>query len=449
MFDEDFQTVSANRLCDPDKYGTSMDQFFLFSCATWVLLMQVGFAFLETGTVSAKNATHVLFKNTFDLVIGALGFFACGYGIAYGDGTAFMGLNKFFLIGVDVCDFGFYFFQFTFAAAATTIVSGAVAGRTSIFAYIAYSVFVTTIVYPFVVHWAWTDNGWLHVGDGVHGYRDFAGSGVVHVVGGTCALVGIKIIGPRRDRIRNGVLIDLQPHSVPLLVLGGLILVVGFLAFNAGSALRVDDQTGAHGIAIAVSLVSTMLSAAGGGFCTVVLHYYRDGTLNIVACINGLLAGCVASCAGADVLQPWAALVIGIVAGALYQCGSHRMVKMGLDDACDAVAVHLCAGCWGVIARPLFQQRLGVFTAWDKDSGARLAWNLLGLVVIICWSAVASGSLFLLLKWKDAIRVPVESEIAGHGFEHGQSAYHELESEQFSLYTKSLAPRKHDLRHMA
>eukprot|EP00049_Salpingoeca_infusionum_P016430 m.335661 g.335661 ORF g.335661 m.335661 type:complete len:511 (-) comp16076_c0_seq46:183-1715(-) len=429
-------------VCDPERYGTSLDQFFLFSCAIWVLMMQVGFAFLEAGTVSAKNATHVLFKNTFDIIIGAIGFFICGYAIAYGDGTSFIGLNKFFLIGVDVCDYGFYFFQYTFAAAATTIVSGAVAGRTSITAYVAYSIFVTSIVYPVIVHWTWTSEGWLSSGKDGIGYMDFAGSGVVHAVGGTCALVGIKIIGPRRDRIRNGVLIDLQPHSIPLLVLGGLMLVVGFFAFNAGSALSIDDATGASGVSIAIALVSTIMSAAGGGFCAVILHHYRDGTLNIVACINGMLAGAVASCAGADVLQPWAALVVGIVSGAVCQYVSAKMVQLGLDDACDAVAVHLGAGSWGVIARPLFQARVGVFHAWDATSALQLAWNIVGLVVIIAWSAAATGFLFMLLKWKNMVRVPVEDELAGHGGEHGQSTYYELESHQFALYSKSLAPRK-------
>eukprot|EP00049_Salpingoeca_infusionum_P012177 m.219615 g.219615 ORF g.219615 m.219615 type:complete len:481 (-) comp15116_c1_seq7:72-1514(-) len=429
-------------VCDTELQGTSIDQFFLFACASWVLLMQLGFAFLEAGTVSAKNTTHVLFKNTLDVVIGAVAYFVCGFAFAYGDGTAFAGANKFFLIGVDACDFGFYFFQYTFAAAATTIISGAVAGRTSVVAYISYSVIITAFVYPIIVHWAWSTNGWLKVGNGEIGFQDYAGSGVVHVVGGTCALVGILLIGPRRDRIRNGVLVDLQPHSIPLLVLGGLVLTVGFLGFNAGSALRIDDETGEQGVIVATALVSTIVSAAGGGLCSVVLHFFGDGTLNIVACINGLLAGSVAVCAGADVVQPWAALVIGILAGAVFHFGRRLVVRLGLDDACDAVAVHLGAGMWGVIARSLFAERVGVFHAWDKTSGLQLGWNVLGLIVIIAWSGGTAGTMFYLLKKKGLARVSAEAELAGlDGFEHGQSAYIGVESKRLSLYTQSLSSK--------
>eukprot|EP00049_Salpingoeca_infusionum_P012169 m.220332 g.220332 ORF g.220332 m.220332 type:complete len:448 (-) comp15116_c1_seq56:317-1660(-) len=431
--------------CDPEQFGTSIDQFFLFSCAAWVFLMQLGFSFLEAGTVSAKNATHVLFKNTLGIIIGAVAYFVCGYAFAFGEGTSFVGANKFFLIGVNACDFGFYFFQYSFAAVATTILSGAVAGRTSVIAYIAYSVIVPAFVYPIVAHWAWSADGWLGIGDGEVGYHDHAGSGVVHAVGGMCALVAILIIGPRRDRLRNGVLVDLQPHSIPLLVLGGLVLLVGFLGFNAGSALRIDDETGEQGVIVATALVATIVSAAGGGLCSVVLHFFGDGTLNIVACINGLLAGAVASCAGADVIQPWAALVIGILAGAVFHLTSKLVVRLGLDDACDAVAVHLGAGIWGVIARALFAERVGVFHAWDKDSGLRLGWNLLGLVVIMAWSGGVCGLMFYVLKKKKIVRVSPEAEIAGlDGFEHGQSAYMGVESKRLNLYTQSLAPQKQD-----
>eukprot|EP00049_Salpingoeca_infusionum_P012164 m.220080 g.220080 ORF g.220080 m.220080 type:complete len:365 (-) comp15116_c1_seq39:4178-5272(-) len=353
-------------ICDPAEFGTSIDQFFLMVCAQWVLGTQIGYAFVEAGSISAKNVGHVLLKYLLGIIASLIAYSSSGYAFSFGVGSAFFGASEFLMLGLNACNFAFYLFHLALAATTTTIISRAAAGRTSLLAHVLLSMFITAIVYPMTAHWAWSTNGWLKVGNGEIGFQDYAGSGVVHVVGGTCALVGILLIGPRRDRIRNGVLVDLQPHSIPLLVLGGLVLTVGFLGFNAGSALRIDDETGEQGVIVATALVSTIVSAAGGGLCSVVLHFFGDGTLNIVACINGLLAGSVAVCAGADVVQPWAALVIGILAGAVFHFGRRLVVRLGLDDACDAVAVHLGAGMWGVIARSLFAERVGVFHAWVR-----------------------------------------------------------------------------------
>jgi Amt family ammonium transporter len=362
----------------------------------------------------------VLYKNLCDTIIGAIIFYFLGYGFAFGgDGNDFIGGEGFALNSVPECDYAMFFFQFTFAATAVTIVSGAVAERCTVSTYVTYSMYITGFVYPVVVYWVWSGNGWLWEGasdnDDV-GYRDFAGSGVVHMTGGAAALAACYLMGPRKRRIGSDgkLLPTLAPHSTPLVTLGAFVLMFGFFAFNGGSQLALVDSTGENGAVIALAVVNTIMAAAGGGLACGVWSLITTKKLSLLLTVNGVIGGMVAICASANVVFPWAALIIGAVAGLVVVFWSWMMRKCGVDDAIDAIAVHLGCGWWGVMAEPLFNHPLGIFfrgsnpISWDK-----LGWNLAGSVIIFVWAFSASFVLFYILKVLGVLRVSAEIEEDG------------------------------------
>ncbi|CAB3980674.1 ammonium transporter 1 [Paramuricea clavata] len=414
---------------------SNLNQFFLIINGFIVLFMQAGFAFLEAGSVRSKNTTNILIKNTLDLFCGATVYWLVGYSFAFGGdddnikgrGDAFIGHDNFALSDLDENDYATWFFQFVFAATAATIVSGAIAERAEFMAYLIYSALITGFVYPVVTHWAWSKHGWLKVSqeDDDITYQDFAGSGVVHMVGGMLALTGAIAVGPRIGRFEDDDK-TLRGHTVPMVSLGGFILFFGFLAFNGGSQASIAEDGDAATVALAI--VNTILSGAGGAIMAMVIKRIATGFFtghwSLLTTINGGLAGMVAICAGCNTVHPWAGFVIGLVAGLVFMTWSYLIEKLKIDDPLDAVAVHYGAGFWGVIAVTLFSKKDGVFYDWDEMAFKRLGWNLLGAIAISAWALFWGLAIFMSLKLLKILRVSRDIEIKGLDVpKHGEPAY--------------------------
>ncbi|XP_071509116.1 putative ammonium transporter 1 [Diadema antillarum] len=403
-----------------------MDSFFLLVMSCIIFLMQAGFAFLEAGSVRAKNTTNILLKNVLDVCIGAVAYWAIGYAFAFGgQANAFIGYRYFFFEGLQSENLSHFFFHFVFAATAATIVSGAMAERTEFGAYFIYSSAITGVIYPIVAHWAWSAEGWLANGPNGLAYQDFAGSGVVHCVGGTAALVGAAILGPRIGRYdENGKSHPLQGHTVPMTALGGFILFFGFFAFNGGSQASISAK--GDGEIVALAIVNTIISAAFSALIAMVIKrvVYKGSYWSLLTTINGGLTGMVAICAGCNSVYPWGAAAVGAVSGVTFIAWSSLMEKVRVDDPLDAVAVHLGGGLWGVLAAPILARDSGVVFSFSADAWEAFGWNLLGGTVIIVWAAVTSLILFGVMHCARILRVSPEIEVKGLDIpKHGEPAY--------------------------
>ncbi|XP_041365461.1 putative ammonium transporter 1 isoform X1 [Gigantopelta aegis] len=319
-------------------------------------------------------------------------------------------------------------------------------------------------MYPIVTHWAWHEDGWLTVGkeyeqtDGnvttyftAH-YSDFAGSGVVHILGGVAAFVGALLLGPRQGRFHkpSSTIIDIRGHSVPLAALGGFILLFGFLAFNGGSQLNISES--GSGQVVALAVVNTFLSGSCSAFVTLFSARITGRHWSLLFTINGALAGMVAACAGCNVIYPWGACIVGVFASISYQFWAWLMVKMWIDDPLDAVAVHFGGGFWGVISVAFLHRDTGIIFAWDKRSGLNLAWQFVGAVSIATWTAVMSLTMFGVLKLIGRLRVPREIEEKGLDIpKHGEPSYpwesygHGWTEKSFQL---SKTGELHELKHV-
>jgi Amt family ammonium transporter len=411
--------------------------FWLLFGMILVFFMQAGFAMLEVGSVQIKNTKNILIKNLFDASIAAIFWWWTGYGIAFGkdefgsDGkNGFMGTTGFFYEGeantsADGKTYGkaFFLFQWAFAGAAATIVSGAVAERCTFGAYLCYSAVITGFIYPVSVHMGWSGAGKLSpwrsnrlVGD--CGVIDFAGSGVVHMTGGVAALVGAAIIGPRTNW-KDG----LGAQSVVYQTLGTLILWVGWYGFNGVSTLAI---TGYGGLAAHV-MMTTTISAATGCLATVSLGYALDHVIDTGYANNGILAGLVSITAPCPVVNLWGAFVIGLIAAPVYLAASKAIKKAGIDDVVDAFPVHGACGAWGVLAASLFATKyyykLGYYSdderaedcagAFYGGDGGSVQAAILFILFIIVWVGGASAVMFLALKFTIGVRVSEEIEEMG------------------------------------
>ena len=415
----------------------AIDTAWLLIAAFLVFFMQAGFAMLEAGFVRSKNVANILMKNLLDVSAGAIAFYAVGWGLAYGlsgDATnGFVGTGHFFLVGFD--DWASWIFQFAFAATAATIVSGAMAERTKFRAYLFYSVFITGFIYPVVVHWVWDGNGWLTAFTdnpiGTNGYLDFAGSSVVHMVGGFAGLMGAIILGPRIGKYgKDGSINPIPGHSISLAALGVFILWFGWYGFNPGSTLGL---TGGFAALAAKVAVNTTLAASAGAVACAFLSMWRTGKYDMGLTLNGALGGLVAITAPCAVVDPWAALVIGLIAAPVVIFGIEGLDRLRIDDPIGAVAVHGFAGVWGVLSVGLFASQSGIAAAYvESDSyglllggGAeQLGIQALGVAAIAGWTIVTSGLLFTIIKFTVGLRVSPEEEERGLDIgEHGVEAY--------------------------
>lgn len=441
-----------------DELAGAIDIAWLLIAGVLVLFMQAGFGLVEAGFIRSKNVTNILMKNTLDLSFGALGYWAVGWGLAYGTtefiDIRFFGGGSFFFSPTDGADYAGFFFQFAFAATAATIVSGAVAERTKFGAYLAYTFTITAVIYPIVTHWAWGD-GFLsaYAGDiqfGDNGFIDFAGSSVVHSVGGWAALVAAIMIGPRRGKFNaDGSVNPLPGHSMPLGFLGVMILWIGWYGFNAGSTLGLSG--GFADLAARVA-VTTTLAAGAGGASAMFISWARTGKSDLSLTLNGVLGGLVGITAGTATVEPWAAVVIGVVAGAIIVYGVSLLESLRIDDPVGAVPVHLFNGIWGTLAVGLFtaQDFLGPNYAASDNYGLLLGggftqfgYQVIGVVAIALWTVVTSAILFGVIRATIGLRVSEAEEEGGLDVgEHGMESYPEFTGgrDPFGLHTGGTVP---------
>ena len=380
--------------------------------AFFVFFMHAGFAMVEAGFTRSKNAVNILMKNILTISIGGLVYFAVGYAIMFGESSGgLIGSSGFALNGVD--DIAFFVFQAMFAATCATIISGAVAERTNITAYIALVVIMTAIIYPVVGHWVWQGDGWLTS----LGFVDFAGSTVVHLTGAVGALVVAAIVGPRIGKYAKGVVNVIPGHSIPLGALGVFILWLGWYGFNGASTLAADPAL------VPGVIANTFLSASAGVIATALYTRLRYGFIDGSLTLNGALAGLVSITAGAANLSIVGSIIAGAVGGAvLVEAVRFIEHKLKVDDPVGAVAVHGVAGIWGTLAVGLFDTAGG---GLFYGGGAELLGvQALGVVAVIAWTASTVAIATYIIKAFIPLRVTHEEEVEGLDIaEHGAYAY--------------------------
>jgi Amt family ammonium transporter len=415
--------------------GAPVDYVWILLCAFLVFFMQAGFAFVESGFCRAKNATNLMMKNLMDFVVGSLVFFAIGYALMMGsDFGGIIGTTGWFLHGsaYDVHEYLIWMFEVVFAATAATIVSGGVAERIKFPVYLFYSAVVSALVYPLYGHWVW-GGGWLSKLPFGMGALDFAGSGIVHELGGVIALVGAIMLGPRIGKFdKHGKVKPVPGHSITMAALGVFILWFGWFGFNPGSTLS------AHELRIAVIAVNTNLAAAAAALAALLLMKFRHGKWDLSMALNGVLAGLVAITAPCAWVEAWAAVVIGIIAGILVCVAVIALDKLHIDDPVGAFPVHGVNGMWGLISVGLFADGtygnyttggphvIGLFYGggWEQ-----LIAQLISTSVCLVWAAACAWITFTIAgKIFNGIRISPEEEITGVDIiEHGMPAYPEFQ----------------------
>lgn len=406
-----------------------MDNLWVFIAGVLVFLMQAGFAMLEAGLTRSKNVGNIMAKNLADASLGILMFFLVGYGIAYGaDGNDWFGFGSFALSGADLFDASGgltpatdFFFQSVFAATAVTIASGAMAERTKFTTYLVFTIFTTAIIYPVVVHWTWGGGliAQMSIGDAV--YSDFAGSTIVHSVGGWAALVGAWILGPRIGKYAaDGTPRNIPGHNITLTVLGVFILWFGWFGFNPGSELAADTF-------VMFVALNTVLAACAGVIASTAVNWLRTGTPDVAMAGNGALAGLVGITAGAGTMTPFGALITGAVAGVLVVLVVGFVERtLKIDDPVGAFAVHGACGMWGTLAIGLFARYDDAFLG-REDAGLfygggldQLVMQAVLIVIVAVWTVLTTFVLFTALKAVMGLRVSEEEELAGLDVsEHG------------------------------
>ena len=389
----------------------TLDNTILVFAAALVFFMQAGFAFLGAGLIRAKNTVNYMTKSFLDFCIASLGFWAFGYALMFGGGAAagIIGLEGFFLANFEDGDLVNWFFQMVFAGTAATIIAGAMAERTKINAYFAYSFIVGALIYPIYGHWAWSDFGWL----AGMGFADYAGSGVVHMIGGFLALAGAMVVGPRKGW-EQGIII--RGHNVPYVVIGTFILFFGWFGFNINSAT------------LGLNAVNTLLAGSAGATAAIYVTLLMTGKADIEMAANGALAGLVGITAGCAYVDPWAAVVIGLIAGIIMIFGV-RFVKniLKADDPVGAVTVHGICGAWGLLAVGIFASGHNDVTGLVVGNAAQLLPQIVGILAAIVWGFGGGYILFKILDLTMGLRVDEQEEEEGlDEHEHGTVAYPEM-----------------------
>lgn len=404
-------------------FQESFDMLWLVLAAALVFLMQAGFAMVETGLTRAKNAGNIIMKNLMDFSVGAMAYWAVGWGLMYGASIGgIIGGDEFLLAGADYVIYRDWMFQVVFAATAATIVSGAMAERTKFTGYLVYSLVITAVIYPISGHWIWSDDGWL----GALGFHDFAGSTVVHSVGAWAAMVGAIFLGARRGKYVtvNGKTVPkaLPGHSMPLAALGVFILWFGWYGFNGGSTLSGTDLDIAH------VFVTTTLGASAGAIGAMFTSWIAFGKPDPSFSLNGALAGLVGITAGTWVISPFGAVVIGALAGVLVIGSVEFFDKvLHIDDPVGAVSVHGVCGVWGTLAVGLFATGVNdpdVVGLFYGGGLGQFGVQLLGVVAVFAWVVITSAVLFGILKASRNLRVSDTEELIGLDIsEHGMESY--------------------------
>ncbi|MDL2213263.1 ammonium transporter [Bacteroides sp. OttesenSCG-928-E20] len=398
--------------------------------AMLVFFMQPGFALVEAGFTRMKSTANILMKNFIDFTLGSILFFAVGFGLMFGIGD-FVGMPNFFsldFLQTDLPIEGFLMFQTVFCATAATIVSGAMAERTKFHMYLIYTIFISVLIYPISGHWTW-GGGWLMNSEegsfmmNLFGttFHDFAGSTIVHSVGGWIALIGAWIVGPRMGKYgKDGKSKAIPGHSLTIGALGVFILWFGWFGFNPGSQLAASGEE--NRIAISHVFLTTNLAACGGGFASLVTAWMRYKKPSLSLTLNGVLAGLVAITAGCDAVSPVGALIIGILAGILMVFSVEFIDRtLKIDDPVGASSVHGVCGLFGTLMTGLFSTSEGLFYGFGWNFFGAQA---LGALTVGAWALAMGYIIFKSLDKIFGLRVSKRVEEEGLDiYEHGETAY--------------------------
>ena len=402
---------------DTDKLDQSANIIWMLG-AFLVFFMQAGFAFLGAGLIRAKNTTNYMTKSFMDFAIASLSFWAFGFALMWGTSAAgIAGNTNYFLTdAADGQTYVDFVFQMVFAGTAATIVAGAVAERTKTQAYLAYSFIIGAIIYPLYGHWVW-GGGWLGAMDKIDlpAAADYAGSGVVHAVGGFVALAGAVVVGPRIGKFNaDGSANVIAGHNVGYVVIGTFILFFGWFGFNINT-----------GDSIGLNAINTLMAGATGSIVALYIRLVQTGKTDILIACNGALAGLVGITAGAAFVEPWSAVVIGAIAAPIMMASLlliERVLK--IDDPVGAISVHGVTGLWGLLAVGIFANGNNGVEGLVVGEGKQIISQLISMGVVLAWGLVTGFALFMLLKVTMGVRATEAEELEGLDIsEHRLPAY--------------------------
>ncbi|HIN37621.1 MAG TPA: ammonium transporter [Dehalococcoidia bacterium] len=402
---------------DADKLDQSANIIWMLG-AFLVFFMQAGFAFLGAGLIRAKNTTNYMTKSFMDFAIASLSFWAFGFALMWGTSEAgIAGNTNYFLTdAADGQTYVDFVFQMVFAGTAATIVAGAVAERTKTQAYLAYSFIIGAIIYPLYGHWVW-GGGWLGAMDKIDlpAAADYAGSGVVHAVGGFVALAGAVVVGPRIGKFNaDGSANVLSGHNVGYVVIGTFILFFGWFGFNINT-----------GDSIGLNAINTLMAGATGSIVALYIRLVQTGKTDILIACNGALAGLVGITAGAAFVEPWSAVVIGAIAAPIMMASLMLIERVfKIDDPVGAISVHGVTGLWGLLAVGIFANGNNGVEGLVVGEGKQIISQLISMGVVLAWGLVTGFALFMLLKVTMGVRATEAEELEGLDIsEHGLPAY--------------------------